>query len=83
MTADVIQADNFADLRLKLDAATDEQLAATRDYWADRTGEIAAEYRRFVSKEIEFRQALAHDIDTAHAALVAAMAPTTRWEATR
>jgi len=75
MTATVIQADNFADLRLKLDAATDEQLTATQAYWADRTGAIATEYRLFVQGEITYRQATA--------ALVAAPAPTTRWEAKR
>ncbi|MET8265971.1 hypothetical protein ABZU92_18490 [Micromonospora arida] len=70
-----IKANNFADLRAQLDTATDEQLAATAAEWANRTGVIAAEYRRFVNAEIKFR--------AAHAALVAGMAPTTRWEATR
>jgi len=70
-----IRANNFADLRLKLDIATDEELAATAAHWAGRTGEIAAEYRLFVQAEITHRQATA--------SLVAAMAPSTRWEAKR
>lgn len=74
MTA-AIKANNFADLRAQLDVATDEQLAATLADLAGRTGVIAEECRRFVKAEIEFR--------AAHAALVAGMAPTTRWEATR
>ncbi|RAN92622.1 hypothetical protein GAR05_06114 [Micromonospora saelicesensis] len=66
-----IKADNFADLRMKLDIATDEELTATLAHWAARTGEIAAEYRLFVQAEITQRQATA--------ALVAEMAPPTRW----
>ncbi|WP_406083074.1 hypothetical protein OHA01_26200 [Micromonospora zamorensis] len=68
-----IRANNFADLRLKLDAATDEQLAATAAYWAERTGVIASECLLFVQAEITCRQATA--------ALVAEMRPPTRWEA--
>ncbi|MEU7972198.1 hypothetical protein AB0B48_09155 [Micromonospora sp. NPDC049089] len=70
-----IKADTFADLRMKLDVATDAELAATLTDLNGRTGEIAAECRLFVQAEITHRQATT--------ALVAAMAPPHRWEAKR
>ncbi|WP_030487305.1 hypothetical protein [Micromonospora chokoriensis] len=79
----VIRAAGFDNFRQALADATDEQVTATEAYWADRTGSSAATHRELVCKEVEFRQAVAHDIDTAHAALVSAMAPPTRWEARR
>ncbi|MCG5460809.1 hypothetical protein MED01_004235 [Micromonospora sp. MED01] len=78
-----IKANNFADLRQKLHDATPAVLKATEAYWAALPGVIAAKHRHLIGEEIEVRQAVRHDIETAHAALVADMAPTTRWEATR
>ncbi|MBM0277229.1 hypothetical protein [Micromonospora tarensis] len=78
-----IKANTFADLRTQLTTATDDVVKATEAYWAALPGEIAKNARHLIDEEIEVWQAVAHDIETAHAALVAAMAPTTRWEATR
>ncbi|PWR13660.1 hypothetical protein DKT68_00780 [Micromonospora acroterricola] len=78
-----IKANNFADLRAQLTNATDDVVKATEAYWAALPGVIAAKCRHLIDEEIEVRQAVAHDIETAHAALVADMAPPTRWEATR
>lgn len=79
----VIRASGFDRFRVALADATDEQVTATEAYWAGRTGFIAATHRDLVCKEVEFRQAIAHDLETAHAELIAAMAPPHRWEAKR
>lgn len=79
----MIRANGFDNFRVALADATDEQVTATQAYWADRTGFIAATHRDLVDHEIEYRQAVKHDIDSGYAALVAAMAPPTRWEAQR
>lgn len=79
----VIQASGFDKFRVALADATAEQVTATEAYWADRTGFIAATHRELISKEVEFRQAIAHDQATAYAVLVAAMAPTAQWGARR
>ena len=77
-----IKASGFADLRQQLTTATGEQLAATAAYWAALPGRIAAEHRHLIDEEFEVRQAIRHDIESAHADLLAAMAPPTRWTAT-
>ena len=79
MTAAVIRVSGFANFRAALADATDEQLTATQAYWAALPGVIAATHRHLIDEEFEVRLAVRHGIDTAHAALVAAPAPTTRW----
>ncbi|MEV1321995.1 hypothetical protein AB0J14_38605 [Micromonospora arborensis] len=76
-----IRATGFENFRVALTTATAEELAATVADWDGRTGFSAAMHRNLITHEVEFRQAVQHDIDTAYAALVAEMAPPTRWEA--
>ncbi|MEU4399739.1 hypothetical protein [Micromonospora orduensis] len=78
---DDAEAPGFAALREQLRAATDEEREGIAAYWAAQTGEIAEKCQRIVAQDAEFRLALQHDLDTARAEWVAAMAPTTRWEA--
>jgi len=78
-----IRASGFANFRTALADATDEQLTVTQAYWAALPGVIAATHRHLIDEEFEVRRAVRRGIDTAHAALVAAPAPTTRWEAKR
>ncbi|WP_435233324.1 hypothetical protein [Micromonospora aurantiaca (nom. illeg.)] len=77
-----IKASGFADLRTRLATATPEELAATAAYWAALPGQIAAQCRHLIDEEFEVRQAVQHDVETAYAALVASMCPSTYWTAT-
>ncbi|MGW3808818.1 hypothetical protein [Micromonospora sp. NPDC005113] len=78
-----IKAPGFAGFRADLKDATDDVVKATEAYWAALPGVIAAQHRHLIDEENEVRHAVKHDIDTGYAALVADMAPPTRWEAQR
>lgn len=77
------EAPGFAALREQLRTADDEEREGIAAYWAAQTGEIAEQCQRIVAQDAEYRKAVAHDLETAHAELIAAMAPPHRWEARR
>ncbi|MEU1240080.1 hypothetical protein ABZ388_06945 [Micromonospora parva] len=65
----------------RLKAMSDEQLTEERHRLEGQWP--LGEPHRLANAEFEARLAVAHDIDTAYRALVAEMAPPTRWEAQR